>query len=186
MSLIDRHDGILRRFAGRGVHCNRFAKYHSVRFALASFNDRDQASDGVGSAPATDREVDVQQIVDRIRQKLRRDRPAGDASDAWAIFADGQLTDDIEGLYRTSDPAEVGFVSHRQILGGVVVGLKQTLRKLLTPILGRQAAYNAMNARVAGRLREHLAALVEQQRQTRRELEELRAAVEDMRRTARE
>jgi len=186
MASVDRHDGILRRFGEHGVHCNGFAKYHRVRLALASFNDRDHAPDGVDNAPSADREVDVQQIVDRIREKLRRDPPPSDASDAWAVFADRQLTDAIGGLYRTSDPAEVGFVSHRQLLGGVVIGLKHTLRKLLTPILGRQATYNATNARVADRLREHLATLVEEQRHMRRELEELRAAVEDMRRTARE
>ncbi len=157
-----------------------------MRFALASFNDRDQASDGVGSTPPTDREVDVQKIVDRIRQTLRRDRPAGDTPDAWALFAERQLTADIAGLYGTSDPAQVSLVSHRRILGRVVVGLKRTLRTLLTPILGRQAAYNTMNARVADRLREHLATLEEQQRQTRRELDELRAAVQDLRRAARE
>lgn len=133
-----------------------------------------------------DRDVDVQRIVDRIRASLRERPSPTDASEAWTVFADSQLTADVSGLYATADPAQVGFVSHRKVLGGLVVGLKRLLRALLTPILGRQATYNTTNARVASRLREHVAALTEQQRQMREELEELRAALQEIRRTARQ
>jgi hypothetical protein len=133
-----------------------------------------------------DRDVDVQEIVDRIREKLRRPGPPGGTSEVWAIFADSQLTADISGLYGASDPAQVSLVSHRKMLGSLVVGLKRTLRKMLTPILRRQASYNTMNARVASRLCEHLATVFEQQRQMRQELDELRAAVQEIRRTTHE
>src|SRR5438105_7828040 len=62
---------------------------HSVRIALASLNDRDQTSDGGGNVPPrTDRDVDVQAIVDRIRERLRHRDDVDDASAAWAVFAD--------------------------------------------------------------------------------------------------
>jgi hypothetical protein len=147
----------------------------------------DQSPEGAGTVPRrTDRAVDVQEIVDRIRETLRCRGSAVDESDVWALFADSQLTADLAGLYATSDPAQVSLVSHRKLLGRSVVGLKRVLRTLLTPILGRQASYNTMNARVASRLCEYLATSLEQQRQMRKELDELRAAVQELRRTVHE
>src|SRR5207244_4005730 len=53
--------------------------------------------------------------------------------------------------------------SHRWVLGKFVVFAKNTLRKLLTPMLTRQAAYNASNTRVVTHVMEQLGHLVRQQ-----------------------
>ena len=123
-------------------------------------------------------DVDVQKIVDRIRDQLRRRLRTQQAPDVWALFADSQLTADVASLYSTSDPADVSFVSHRKVFGGLAATLKRILRRLLTPILWRQATYNAANARIASRVREHLATLFEHQRLMR---DELLAAQREMR-----
>lgn len=115
-------------------------------------------------------DVDVQKIVDRIRDQLRRRLRANPTPDVWAIFTDSQLTADVSSLYSVSDPADVSFPSHRKFFGGLAAAMKRGLRRLLTPILWRQATYNAANARIASRVREHLATLFEHQRLMRDEL----------------
>jgi SAM-dependent methyltransferase len=61
---------------------------------------------------------------------------------------DGQVTRDLASLHRISAVAKVHFTSHRKMLGPVVILLKQGLRKLLAPLLDRQAGYNAANTRL--------------------------------------
>ena len=43
-----------------------------------------------------------------------------------------------------------GCATFRLTVGSLVIGVKKMLRKLLTPILQRQVAYNAANARATG------------------------------------
>ena len=45
-------------------------------------------------------------------------------------------------LATTAEPGDAEFHSHRKRLGGAVVAAKHTLRRLLTPILDRQASFN--------------------------------------------
>jgi O-antigen chain-terminating methyltransferase len=52
----------------------------------------------------------------------------------------------------------VSLVSHRRILGSLVLGTKKVVRKLLAPILERQVAYNAASTRVATHLKDWLEA----------------------------
>jgi hypothetical protein len=104
-------------------------------------------------------DVDVQRIVAQIREKLRRGLSEDGGPAPPPVEVDPQLVSDLSALFTVSDPAQAHFASHRKILGSLVVGLKRTLRKLLTPILTRQASYNATNARVVNRLHEHLVAL---------------------------
>jgi ubiquinone/menaquinone biosynthesis C-methylase UbiE len=60
--------------------------------------------------------------------------------------SDDQVVDDLAALYRYSTFAQLHVSSHRKVLGRVVILIKQGLRRLLTPILERQTAYNATNA----------------------------------------
>lgn len=48
----------------------------------------------------------------------------------------------LASLGALADPGDVEFHSHRARIGRVIVAAKQLLRRLLTPILDRQAAYN--------------------------------------------
>jgi SAM-dependent methyltransferase len=109
----------------------------------------------------TTTDVDVRRIIGRIRETLGRHETPGDGARVRDA-RDAQLIADISELYATFDPAQVPFSSHRPVLGRLVVTVKRVLRKLLTPILARQAAYNAANNRAVSRLHEHVVGLLEQ------------------------
>jgi tRNA (mo5U34)-methyltransferase len=68
-------------------------------------------------------------------------------------------TADLTLLRSGGDLTRIGFTSHRRRLGPLVVLAKQGLSRLLTPILERQTAYNAANARVISSLRNEISAL---------------------------
>jgi O-antigen chain-terminating methyltransferase len=100
-------------------------------------------------------DVDVQQIMERIRDDIRQRRGA-DASVPAASAAppagNGHVAAGSALLHSLHDIQAISFESHRRLLGPVVVLLKRILRKLLTPILDRQVAYNAAAAAAIGRL----------------------------------
>jgi ubiquinone/menaquinone biosynthesis C-methylase UbiE len=66
--------------------------------------------------------------------------------------SDGQVVGDLAALYRHAILAQLHFSSHRKVLGWVIILIKQGLRRLLTPILERQTAYNTTNAHLVSYL----------------------------------
>ncbi len=70
-----------------------------------------------------------------------------------------QGTADLALLHSGSDLTHINFTSHRRRLGPLVVLAKKGLSRLLTPILERQTAYNAANARVIASLKDEFSAL---------------------------
>ena len=70
--------------------------------------------------------------------------------------SDGQVAVDLAALHSHSTIAQIHFTSHRKLLGRFVIFIKQGLRRLLTPILERQTAYNAANTRLASYLCEQM------------------------------
>jgi tRNA (mo5U34)-methyltransferase len=70
-----------------------------------------------------------------------------------------QGTADLALLLTRSDLTRIDFTSHRRRLGPLVVLAKKGLCRLLTPILERQTAYNAANARVIAALKDEFSAL---------------------------
>jgi hypothetical protein len=106
-------------------------------------------------------EIDVEQIMERIRENIRRRRSAGDIPspehDTSPLFH-GQVAADLDYLHSGYDINNMPLVSHRRILGSFVLFTKKVIRKLLAPILERQVTYNAASARVATHLRDWLVA----------------------------
>src|SRR5919108_5450630 len=97
-------------------------------------------------------EIDVKEIMDQLREKSRMHQQDFLPSDASGLLSDGPIATDLACLQRNYDIYHIPFTSHRKAMGRFVVMAKQVLRKLLTPILERQLAYNAANARVASYL----------------------------------
>lgn len=118
-------------------------------------------------------EIDVERIMERVRENIRRRRNVGEGlmpSRSPAPPADGQVAADLAFLHSGYDVGHIHFTSHRRILGPFVVLVKKMLRKLLTPILTRQVAYNAANTRVATHLKEQIEALGQRQAQLREQV----------------
>ena len=91
-------------------------------------------------------EIDVEQIMGRIRENIRRRRGAEGhpvSGKHTSPFDDGQAAADFAYLHSGYDIRHGSFVSHRRMLGRLAVAVKQLLARLLTPILERQSAYNA-------------------------------------------
>jgi len=62
----------------------------------------------------------------------------------------------LAGLSALADPGDVDFQSHRVRVGRGVIAAKRVLRRLLTPILDRQAAFNRAAVQAFGALEEEL------------------------------
>jgi O-antigen chain-terminating methyltransferase len=102
-------------------------------------------------------EIDVEQIMERIRENIRRRRSAGDIPTPehdTSPFLHGQVAADLDYLHSGYDINNMPLVSHRRILGSFVLFTKKVIRKLLAPILERQVTYNAASARVATALKD--------------------------------
>jgi 2-polyprenyl-3-methyl-5-hydroxy-6-metoxy-1,4-benzoquinol methylase len=105
------------------------------------------------------RETDVEQIMEWLREDIKRRRQQHSPENKTTRFPDDELAADFASLHAAYDIYNLDFTSHRRIIGTFVILLKKILRQLLTPILTRQVTYNAVNTRVATRLGEELAAL---------------------------
>jgi O-antigen chain-terminating methyltransferase len=131
---------------------------------MAVLLGRVDANDGEDAVMNEVQEIDVEQIMERIRDNIRRRRSAGDISipeQDTSPFLHGQVAADFAALHSGYDINDVPLVSHRRILGSLVLATKRVVRKLLAPILERQVAYNAASTRVTT----HLKDWVEAQRQ---------------------
>ncbi|MDE2058526.1 MAG: methyltransferase domain-containing protein [candidate division NC10 bacterium] len=146
-------------------------------------------------------EIDVEQVMDRIRENIRRKRtgeegfcpsaqqaginpapteqgmgprPYGTGNGTPPLQTDGQMAADLAALRSGYDVYRVHFTSHRKFLGSFIVIVKKILQKLLNPIFTRQVAYNAANARIAAHLEEEIET-IRQHVQLRQELSEQQA-----------
>ena len=102
-------------------------------------------------------EIDVERIMERIRENIRRRRSTGDIpapERGTSTFLHGQVAADFAYLHSGYDINNVSLVSHRRLLGSLVLATKKVIRKLLAPILDRQVAYNAASTRVATHLKD--------------------------------
>ena len=88
-------------------------------------------------------EVDVQQVMERIREAIRRRRSGEETPERVAAPENGSGSPDFRPLQAVGDLRRVVVTSHRRLLGPVIVAIKRGLLKLLTPLLEQQAAYNA-------------------------------------------
>ncbi|MDQ3830924.1 MAG: class I SAM-dependent methyltransferase [Candidatus Tectomicrobia bacterium] len=73
--------------------------------------------------------------------------------------AEGRVVADLIALRRAANLSGVRFTSHRKLWGGTVILLKTILRRLLTPILERQSAYNHTNAQLVADLHDQISLL---------------------------
>jgi SAM-dependent methyltransferase len=108
------------------------------------------------------RYVDVEEIMERIRDNLRHGRASSDSGVAERSddsTQHRQATADLDFLTSGYDVRQIPLVSHRRVFGTVVIGLKRAIRQLLTPILDRQVACNAAVVRVIAETRGWIAAL---------------------------
>jgi SAM-dependent methyltransferase len=110
-------------------------------------------------------DIDVEQIMKQVQENIRRRRQEPTLAYQTEYASNGQVTADLASLHNDHNISSMNFTSHRRVLGPLIVSVKKTLRQLLTPILIKQASYNAANTRVTAHLMERLAALDEQQKQ---------------------
>lgn len=99
--------------------------------------------------------IDVERIVQQIQERVR-ERQSGTPSPAIAHPSNGQLRADVAALHCHSNPFHIKFASHRKVLGRLVTLAKEGLRRLLTPVLEQQLAYNTTNTRVISLIWEQL------------------------------
>jgi len=126
-------------------------------------------------------EIDVEQIMRSIRENIRRRRGAEGhptSEKPTSPFDDGQAAADFAYLHSGYDIQHVSFASHRRIVGALVVAAKKALRKLLTPILERQSAYNAASVRVMTHIKDRTDALNRQHALVSEQLQDLRDNVQ--------
>jgi O-antigen chain-terminating methyltransferase len=107
-------------------------------------------------------DIDVEQIMEWLREDVKRRRQQHSLEHQTTRFPDDELAADFACLHTGYDVYNLQFTSHRRILGPLVTFVKKALRQLLTPILTQQVTYNAVNSRVATRLGQQLAALSRQ------------------------
>jgi SAM-dependent methyltransferase len=96
---------------------------------------------------ARPQEVDVEHVMERIREAVRRRRNVEQTSEPLSVSDNGSRSPDFAHLQSVGDLHGVVIASHRRLLGSLVVAAKRVLLKLLTPILDQQAAYNAAAVR---------------------------------------
>jgi SAM-dependent methyltransferase len=108
-------------------------------------------------------EIDVDQLMERLRSNSGKHRSEKAPPPASAPLLENQRPADFDFLNNSYDIYHLDFTSHRKGIGRAVVFIKKILRQFLTPILERQLALNAANARVASYLWDQLAVLQDQQ-----------------------
>jgi SAM-dependent methyltransferase len=110
-------------------------------------------------------EIDVDQVMECQRECSFAEGPSPSSN--------GTMAADLASLQSNHDIYHLHFTSHRRGLGRFVVLAKQVLRKLLTPVLERQLAYNAANTRIAYYLNKQMESLRQQQAATTPALREM-------------
>jgi O-antigen chain-terminating methyltransferase len=131
-------------------------------------------------------EVDVQQVMERIREAIRRRRSLADTP-APSTSDNGAGSPDFGHLPSLGDLGTVSVTSHRRLVGPLIVAVKRLLLKLLTPLLEQQAAYNAAVIRAIAdtdnrmqALGWHTQALARGQAQLEADVSDLRRVLDDV------
>jgi tRNA (mo5U34)-methyltransferase len=104
-------------------------------------------------------------MKDLDEMKATRGHPSQMVQTPISPLTGEQGTADLTLLRSGGDLTCINFTSHRRNLGPLVVLAKRGLSRLLTPILERQSAYNAANARVIASLKNEISALWAMHRQ---------------------
>jgi 2-polyprenyl-3-methyl-5-hydroxy-6-metoxy-1,4-benzoquinol methylase len=118
-------------------------------------------------------QIDAKEVMEQIREKIRKRQQEFFHSAPATALSDGPVAADLASLQSSYDIYHIHFTSHRKGLGRLVVLAKQVLRKLLTPILERQLAYNVANTRIAYHLCKQVAGVLQQQAATSQALQEI-------------
>jgi SAM-dependent methyltransferase len=106
-------------------------------------------------------EIDVEQLMERIRDNIGQRRSEVPPPDASTPAAESQRPADFTFLQSGYDIQHVPITSHRKVIGRFIVFAKNVSRQLLTPVIERQVALNAANAQATS----YLCELVEEMRQ---------------------
>lgn len=95
-------------------------------------------------------EFDAERLRARIHENMQKRTSAldGPAPAVRPESAGGVDEADLALLRASADVTDVPHASHRMVLGSLVLLAKKIVRKLLTPVLSRQTAYNAANLRL--------------------------------------
>jgi hypothetical protein len=110
-------------------------------------------------------EVDVQRLVDEVRERVRyRQSLAGrlHAKPIPALPLDGALVEELKQLVDAWNVYEAPIIAERGLTAPLVV-LKRALRRLLAPVLARQVAFNAATMRIVSQLAEQLDGIASRQ-----------------------
>jgi hypothetical protein len=116
----------------------------------------------------------VEAIVAEVREAARRRRGAAEQPEPASLALEAEAAQDLTRLFAHQEIGAVELGSHRRFAGGLVGLAKRLLRRLLTPILEGQAAYNRSNTR----LTEHLVEELREARRRQAALEERLQALE--------
>jgi SAM-dependent methyltransferase len=124
----------------------------------ARFNGaaRHQGVEGIMVEKA--QEIDVEQLLSRIRDDIARRESTADSSPSRGPSLD-QVAAELVKLRSVSDVENVPLTSHRPLVGAVVVALKWLVRKLLTPSLRAQASFNATTLDLMAQTKDAIEAL---------------------------
>lgn len=92
--------------------------------------------------------VDVTEIMRQVREQADKQRQKFTLASATSPRRDPQTREDLGFLQSSQDLADVRFSSHRKVVGEAITYAKKLVHQLLTPVLERQSAYNAVNTRL--------------------------------------
>ena len=92
--------------------------------------------------------VDVTEIMRQVREQADKQRQKFALARATSPRRNPQTREDLGFLQSHQDLADLRYNSHRKVVGAVITYAKKFLHQLLTPVLERQSAYNAVNARL--------------------------------------
>jgi SAM-dependent methyltransferase len=92
--------------------------------------------------------VDVTEVMRQVREQADKQRQKFTLASAASPRRNPQTREDLGLLQSTQDLAGVRFSSHRKVVGEVITSVKKLIHQLLTPVLERQSAYNAVNTRL--------------------------------------
>jgi SAM-dependent methyltransferase len=107
-------------------------------------------------------EIDVEQLMERIRENIRRRKNLQEqpiSEERTSPFDDGEAAADLAYLHSGYDSRTVPVASPRPVIGPLVVAVKKALRKLFAPALSAQVAYNAASTRVVTHMKEWIGEL---------------------------
>jgi hypothetical protein len=115
-------------------------------------------------------EIDVDHLMQHLRASRKTEGSMLPPSQTTAADHASQGADDLAFMHSAYDIYHLDFISHRNLLGWVVVRLKQSLQQLLTPIFERQCAFNLASARVASELQTQVSRLQDQASHLQRQM----------------